>query len=189
MSDEAVQKVVDAIWRGELESADLTARRLCAFLGKTTGILYHHYSSLDGFLFVVSQAGVARLGERLETAFERAQDLADVAEAFIDFGLEQPTLYHLMFERHFDWVALRKAGLLDRERPGGDLWDSVHALLANAGSPDPDMDGRLLWAGLHGLVSLAASGRANVRALDRTDREVARAAARALAKRIVGEAS
>jgi AcrR family transcriptional regulator len=186
MNEDAAERVALAIQREELSAEDLSARKLCAFLGKTTGVLYHSFASLDGFLFTVSQRGMGQLGERLTSAYLRSKDLGDVAVAFVEFGLDHPVMYELMFERHFDWTALRKAGLIGQSLPGGQLWEAMHGLLAGAGSKDPETDGRLLWAGLHGLVSLAASGRANVRALDRTDREVACAAARALAAKIVG---
>lgn len=183
---DVVDTIAEAIEQEKLSAEDLSARRLCAYLGKTTGALYHRFSSLDGLLFAVSQRGMAQLGQRLGAAYGKRQDLGDVAEAFVEFGLDHPLMYELMFERRYDWAALKKAGLTGSSHAGGQLWDAVSGVLAAAGSTSPDMDGRLLWAGLHGLVSLAASGRANVRALDRTDRDVACAAARALAEKIVG---
>jgi AcrR family transcriptional regulator len=188
MSDDPIQRVLDAICGGELQADDLSARRISAFLGNTTGVLYHRYASLDGFLFAVGQRGLELLGTRLETSLSgRKAALGDLAEAFVEFGLDHPLLYDLMFERHYYWAALRASGALGPALPGGRLWDAMGAVLARAGSRDPETDGRLLWAGLHGLVSLAASGRANMRALDRTDREVACASARALAARVVGQ--
>ncbi|MDQ3035602.1 MAG: WHG domain-containing protein [Myxococcota bacterium] len=186
MSDDAVELVFSAVRDGELTIEDLSTRRICAFLGKTTGVLYHRYSSLDAFLFAVGQRGIGLLGERLQPSLTSAEGLGDVAVAFVEFGLDHPALYELMFERRYDWAALRALGVIGREAPGSRLWDVMAAVIARTGSDDPETDGRLLWAGLHGLVSLAASGRANMRALDRTDREVACAAARALARRLVG---
>lgn len=185
MSDDWIDTVYEALRRRELDDADLSARRVSALLGKTTGALYHRWGSLDGFLFAVSQRGFVALREALEAAFARRGDLGDVAEAFVDFGLDHPELYPLMFERRYDWDALRAAGVFDREIASGALWDAMACVLSEAGCADVARDGRLLWAGLHGLVSLAASGRANVRALDRSDRDVAREAARALARRLL----
>ena len=116
--------------------------RVCAFLGKTTGVLYHHYGSLDGFLFAVSQSGIAVLRARLQRAFDRHRSLGDVAEAFVEFGLEHPELYGLMFERKFDWKALRAQGAFRDRLPGGTLWEDAHALLEAAGSTDPATDAR-----------------------------------------------
>jgi AcrR family transcriptional regulator len=186
MSEDVVERIIAGLGARELSREDLSARRLCKFLGKTTGILYHHFGSVDGLLFAVSQRGIGIMREHLEASLRKRGELADVAEAFVDFGLDHPELYGLMFEHRFDWAALREQGAFEKNVPGGHLWDEMIKLLDRAGSHDPAMDARILWAGLHGLVSLASSGRANMRALDRTDREVARAGARVLARRIVG---
>lgn len=68
--------------------------------------------------------------------------------------------------------------------PGLQLWGAIATRLGAEGAVDPVEDTRLLVAGLHGLVSLAATGRANFRRLDRSDREVALQSARALVSRL-----
>ena len=172
-----------ALARGELGIGDLTARRLGAFLGRTTSVLYHHFGSLDGFLYAVAGQGFRDLGAVLGEALA-AGEVTDVAAAFVAFGLDRPALYHVMFERRHDWDALRRAGALEGQKPGLELWDHIVSALAAAGSPAPEGDARILYAGLHGLVSLAATGRANVGDLETSDREVALASARELARRL-----
>ncbi len=183
--DALTETVYRALVARELDAADLTARRLSRWLGKTTGALYHHFGSFDGLLFAVSRRGFADLTRQLEATLERTGDLGDVAAAFVDFGLDHPTLYPLMFERRYDWAALRARGTFEQPSESAELLAAVACALTRAGSRDVAMDGRILFAGLHGLVSLAASGRANVGALEQTDRDVARAAARALARRVL----
>ncbi len=170
-----VDAILQALLAGQLGNADLTARQLGAFLGKTTGHVYHHWGSLDGLLFSVSQAGFAHLARDLGA---RQGGLEAVAVAFVDFGLAHPALYELMFERRFDWAALRAQGRLERTAlPGLGIWG---ALAAAIGADEA----RLLFAGLHGLVSLAASGRANIGALTQSDRAVARSSARLLVRKL-----
>lgn len=185
MSHDLVTTVYRGVLDGELDHADLSARRVCRFLGKTTGALYHHFGSLDRLLFEVSQLAYADLHAHLDAAFAERRDLGDVAVAFVEFGLDNPQLYPLMFERRFDYAALREGGAFEHPIESAAMLDALACVLAEAGCENVDMDGRLLFAGVHGLVSLAASGRANVRALDRTDRDVACDAARALAERIL----
>ena len=84
MSDDAIDPVYRALIAGELDPADLSARRIGKLLGKTTSVLYHHFGSLDGFLFAVSQRGYADLRAKLEAVFASNHDLADVAEAHLD---------------------------------------------------------------------------------------------------------
>lgn len=183
MSDpqDTASRVCRALSRGRLELDRLTARGLSSFLGKTTSVVYHHFGSLDGLLFAVAQRGYAELSDALRSAGSRLDDLA---EAFVTFGLARPALYHLMFERRYDWAALRRAGAFDKPSPGLELFGGLTDLVRRTGSPDPEGDARLLFAGLHGTVSLASTGRANVGALAHTDREIAIAAARSLARRI-----
>ncbi len=180
---EPARRVRDALLEGELELADLTARQLGAFLGKTTSVLYHHFGSLEGFLFAVGQEGFALLGERLAAGLARG-GAAEAAACFVAFGLDCPALYHLMLGRPYDWKALRAAGALEGPMPGLQLWGAIATRLGAEGAVDPVEDTRLLVAGLHGLVSLAATGRANFRRLDRSDREVALQSARALVSRL-----
>jgi AcrR family transcriptional regulator len=182
--DETTDRVCRALQRGRLRLEQLTARGLGTFLGKTTSVVYHHHGSLDGFLFAVSQRGFAQLGARLSSVAAGTGGLEQLAEAFVRFGLDSPALYALMFERRYDWAALRRTGAFDRTPPGLALWTELIAFLRGAGSSDPDVDARLMMAGLHGTVSLASSGRANVGALSRSDREMALASARSLARRV-----
>jgi AcrR family transcriptional regulator len=180
----AVERARDALARGELSAAELTARGVGELLGKTTGALYHHWGSLDGFLHQVAQSGFVLLGAELGKAFSERGDLADVAERFVDFGLAHPDLYELMFVRKYDWDALRRAGALGSEIPGTALWTVTIAELRARGSRHADRDARLLYAGLHGLVSLAVSGRANVGRIEVPDAAMAKALARDLARRL-----
>lgn len=183
--EELTAAVYDALASGAIGAEELTARQLGTFLGKTTSVLYHHWGSVDGLLFAVSQLGFRKLGGELVRRLERRARLDDIAAAFVGWGLDHPAVYALMFERRYDWDALRRSGAFDEQVPGLDLWSSVVGFLAGAGSSDPDGDGRILFAGLHGLVSLALSGRANVGKLSRSDRELALSSARKLARRLL----
>lgn len=187
MPNDSIDIVYRALIAGQLDDADLSARRIAKLLGKTTSVVYHHFGSLDGFLFAVSQRGYADLRAKLGEAFARRSDLADVAEAFVEFGLDHPELYPLMFERRFDWDRLRADGAFDETMASGEMLMALACLLEVAQSPDAVADMRLLVAGLHGLVSLAASGRMNAGQLTTTDRVVAIAAARDLVHRLVLE--
>jgi len=178
---DAVARIHQALSRSELQLSELTARRLGAFLGKTTSVVYHRWGCLDGLLYAVAQRGFGELGEGLAVALQRSGP-GGLAEAYVGFGLDKRVLYSLMFDRVYDWDALRKAGEFDTAQPSIQLWDASIAMMASGGSAEPETDARLLFATLHGIVSLAASGRANVGELSSSDRDVAlRLARRAVA--------
>lgn len=182
--DAAVNRVCRALAKGRIRVDSITARDLAKFVGKTTSLLYHHWGSLDGFLYAVSQQGFHELWQRIDAVMKAGGGLPELAEEFVKFGLESPALYALMFERHYDWAALRKSGAFERSGTANEMWSVLVQYLSATGSDDPDMDARLFYSGLHGMVSLAVSGRANFGALGKTDREIALSAARCLALRL-----
>ena len=171
--EQLVEKVRDDLRRGRIKPEEISVRHVAKWLKKSTIVVYHHFGSLDGLLFAVGQSGMKLLGERLA-----GKKLLDVAEEFVRFGIEAPSLYYVMFEHRFDWAALRKAGALTPDMPGRALFLRLTETLGS------HRDARIFTAGLHGLVSLALSGRANVGALEMTDEAAAIDAARELARKL-----
>jgi hypothetical protein len=180
----AATKLADALTAGTIGLQDLSARKVGRFLGKTTSVIYHHWGCVDVLLFEVAQVGFVRLGERQAAAMV-AGGLEQAAESFVRFGLEQPALYALMFERRYAWERLRKRGVLDSSTQGMSMWSGITALLEHQGSRDPTGDARVLYAALHGLVSLARSGRANIGDLSVSDSEMALRLARSVPRRLL----
>lgn len=183
--DDAIERIYRALVERELDAEDLSARRIASLLGKTTGAIYHRWGSLDGLLFSVSQRGFTDLRAALESTWARTRNMADCAQVYVELGLDRPELYPLMFERAYDWDALRAVGFFAKATPSSELLAGVLCLLGEAGSTRPIADARLLMAGLHGIVAFATSGRMNVGELGAPDREVAIAAARDLATRLL----
>ncbi|WP_437535600.1 TetR/AcrR family transcriptional regulator [Sorangium sp. So ce726] len=158
-ADEPVERVFMALYEGRLTRDDLTARKIAAFLGQTTMVLYHHFGSLDGFLIRVDGLGWRRLAERLDARALAGADARSLAVGYVEFALCHPDLYWLMAERRFDRARLREQGRLRLARP---LWSSFVELLRHHGSRRPEEDTHVLFAGLHGIAMLALSGRANL---------------------------
>ncbi|WP_437871755.1 WHG domain-containing protein [Sorangium sp. So ce363] len=158
-ADEPVERVFMALCEGRLTRDDLTARKIAAFLGQTTMVLYHHFGSLDGFLIRVDGLGWRRLAERLDARARAGAGARSLAVGYVEFALCHPDLYWLMAERRFDRARLREQGRLRLARP---LWSSFVELLRHHGSRRPEEDTYVLFAGLHGIAMLALSGRANL---------------------------
>ncbi|WP_437602412.1 TetR/AcrR family transcriptional regulator [Sorangium sp. So ce590] len=158
-ADEPVERVFQALYDGRLARDDLTARKIAAFLGQTTMVLYHHFGSLDGFLIRIDGAGWRRLAELLEARARAGADARSLAVGYVEFALRHPDLYWLMAERRFDRARLREQGRLRLTRP---LWSGFVELLRRYGSARPAEDTHVLFAGLHGIAMLALSGRANL---------------------------
>ncbi|PKQ15259.1 MAG: hypothetical protein CVT67_10140 [Actinobacteria bacterium HGW-Actinobacteria-7] len=133
-------------------------------LGYTRPTIYLYYKNKDELL----QATIDR-------AFESFADAQDAAEegrppasalrrrvaAYLDWGIEHPEMYRLMFEHPSESpvgdarVALRRRWL-ERDR---ELLAQVFDLISEEHRPSLDVVDSGVWGVAHGLVSLIISGR------------------------------
>ena len=157
--DTAVLRVYEALSEGKLSREDLSARKLAAFLGQSTMVVYHHFDSVDGLLIRVDGLGWAALLQRLQDVVAGGGRGEALALAYLDFAFARPHLYYVMTTHPFDRDGLREQGRLKK---ADELWRGFSALIARLGSSKPEVDTRVLFAGLHGLVSLHVGGRAEV---------------------------
>lgn len=181
MSD-PVQQIAQALASGELAFRDLGARKVARHIGRTTGVIYHHYGSLDGFVLQVVNAGWAlmavRLGEQAEAP------LVELAVEWLRFAFDHPELYRTMTEYPFDWDEVRDAeGVISGG--GLELWDAVVERVRACNADSPEDHVRALYAMVHGLAIMALSGRANVREVHSSDQEVAIRVARLTLSRLL----
>jgi hypothetical protein len=174
VEERLVARAFDALRRGEIGRADLTARKLTAVLDQSTIVLYHRFGSLDGFLIRIDGAG----WRLLLTELQRASSLEEVAIAYVDFAVRHRDLYWLMTEHPFDRKALRARGQLRLEAT---LLSAFRELLARHGSRDPEANTFVAFAALHGLASLALGGRLDLGG-DRSTRLRLREEARRVAR-------
>jgi AcrR family transcriptional regulator len=83
------------------EGADaVTMRRVAKSVGITPMALYRHFADRDGLLTALADAGfeelTARLADRPMPA-RSEQQLLRILDVFLDFALEKPRLFELMF--------------------------------------------------------------------------------------------
>ena len=162
----------------------LSTRRLAKALGCTATSLYLYFDNKEALLQALIAEGFERLATRMQSAAsDAAAELRPraLAEAYVSFGLEQPTWYELMFLLPGE----RLGGTYPPEkyRAGRMLLHELSELLAGANNPalspaDALAQATLLWSSLHGLVSLLIAGRVDA-ALDQSDL-IARALDRAV---------
>jgi len=85
----------------EREGADaVTMRRVAKAVGITPMALYRHFADRDGLLGALADAGFAELAARLAgTAMpaDAEQRLTRILDVNLDFALEKPRLFELMF--------------------------------------------------------------------------------------------
>ena len=138
----------------------LTTRRLADAAGVTTMTIYSRFGGMDGVSSAVFDVGFAQLTERLravEATAAAAQDVLESCRAYRRFGVENPGLYSIMFERAIP---------LDPESTSSAAAESFDELVGRisrlvgsaGGTATVHAHAYGLWALCHGLVNLETTG-------------------------------
>jgi AcrR family transcriptional regulator len=87
----------------DLEGAEaVTMRRVAKGVGITPMAVYRHYADRDGLLNALADGGFAELAARLKSTrmpVEAEARVMKTVDVFLDFALEKPRLFELMFLR------------------------------------------------------------------------------------------
>ena len=130
-------------------TAGLSIRAVARRAGVAPSAPYRHYADRDALISAVAAVGYRELAESLATASpapSTPEDLAAVAVAYVEFALQRPALFRVMFSEPCDRdsgerVAATSAiteyvlGIVRRCFPGADaeslaiaVWALVHGL-------------------------------------------------------------
>ncbi len=158
-----IGEAATALYAAKGESA-ITIRDIARKLGRSPMGLYRYFADREEIIAFVRADAFNRFSDALETAFESGGDAfaraRAVGRAYLDFALQNPNAYRLMFDltppdeaKHPE---LRRAG----ERAGKTVTRHVKDLVA-AGivHGDPKLIGNALWAASHGVIVLHLAGR------------------------------
>jgi len=142
----------------------ITIRDIAKKLGRSPMGLYRYFADREEIIAFVRAGAFDRFSDALEAAFALGGDALAraraVGRAYVDFALENPNAYRMMFDldppdeaRHRE---LRRAG----QRAGETITRHVKDLAA-AGiiHGDPKLVGHALWAASHGVIVLHLAGR------------------------------
>lgn len=149
--------------------------------GVSPTALYRHFTDRDALESALAAAGLRDLLADL-TAHEEppatAEDLGDLAVAYVDFALRRPALFRVMFTNACD------EGNEQRVEAAG----RIHSLLESAmARVFPDGDAKALaaagWAFAHGMACLYADGKLTARSTEEVADHVRAALAALLAIR------
>ena len=154
--------------------AAVTMREIAKSVGASPMGLYRYFDDRDAIIAYLRTRAFNRFAERLETAFARGADpfarARAVGRAYLDFALENPGDYRLMFDlsqpNEAENSPLAKASARATLTVTRHVDDLVKAGIVVG---DPQDIGRALWAAAHGVIVLHLAGRlpkgANVRDL------------------------
>lgn len=144
--------------------AAVTMREIAKSLGSSPMGLYRYFRDRDEIIAYLRTGAFNAFAQSLETAFARGGDpfarARSVGRAYLDFALENPGAYRLMFDlsqpNELDDSELSKASARATRtitRHVDDLRD------AGIVSGDSKEIGRALWAAAHGVIVLHLAGR------------------------------
>jgi AcrR family transcriptional regulator len=141
-----------------------TMRAIADRIEYTPTAIYHHFASKEALLrelcdldFRALAAAFQRIG-RIEDPIER---LRRIGESYVEFALEHPMQYQLMFMTRYPDVKDLKNGRV-RGDPTEDAYAFLRATCADLVASgwlrpeldDPDQLAQIFWSSLHGLIAL-----------------------------------
>lgn len=139
-------------------------RKVAERIGYSATAIYRHFADKDALLYAVTEEGFRRFTASLRAAGSGEGDpfewLQAMGFSYIDFGLEHPAYYRVMFMQRPDLLWRRRP-----DRPGsrmesfGALRAAVEAAVGTGRTVETDVLAvtNALWALTHGTVSLGLS--------------------------------
>jgi AcrR family transcriptional regulator len=168
----------------ESGEADLSLRAVARRAGVSPAAPYRHYDDREALVSAVAAVGYRELAERLAAAHpspSTPEQLASVAIAYVQFALERPALFRIMFTEPCDRdnderVAATAAvsqyvrAIVERTFPQADaealataIWALVHGLAflyldGKLDAADPTAVAERISAAIHALLTATSTG-------------------------------
>jgi AcrR family transcriptional regulator len=164
--DDFRARICDAATRlyAKKGEAAVTMRELAKALDCSPMGLYRYFRDRDEIIAALRTDAFNRFADALEVAFARGSDpferAREVGRAYLDFALDNPNAYRLMFDLAQANAKRYPALAAANARAGRTITRHVKDLAA-AGvvKGDPDKIGAALWAAAHGVIVLHLAGR------------------------------
>lgn len=152
-----IQAAMTEIEKSGPEGINLTA--LAKAIGVSQPAPYRHFKDRGALLAAATAEGFRAFSAALEasvTVSSKRSKVAQMAQAYLDFGLRRSGIYRLMFA----------SGLLAAAPPGSELQEAGQAsfdlFVQCLGAPAPgfarERHAVQIWTAVHGLVMLAQQG-------------------------------
>jgi AcrR family transcriptional regulator len=135
----------------------LSLRAVARRAGVAHSAPYRHYADRDALISAVAAVGYRELAEYLAAAHpspSTPDDLAAVAVAYVQFALQRPALFRVMFGEPCD------ADSTERVAATATISDYVRAIVQrNFPGSNPEAMLTAVWALVHGLAFLHLDGK------------------------------
>jgi AcrR family transcriptional regulator len=138
-------------------TAELSLRAVARRAGVAPSAPYRHYAGRDALMSEVAAVGYRELAEHLAAAHPSPSapgDLAAVAVAYVQFALQRPALFRVMFGEPCDPDSIDRAAATEA------ISAYVAAIVRQAfPGVDPAALSTAVWALVHGLALLHLDGK------------------------------
>ena len=139
-------------------------RKVAERIGYSPTTIYLYFRDKDDLLFTVVDEGFVRFGQQLAAAAASTEDpwerLIALGRAYVNFGLQNPVYYQLMFMQRTDFLTRRQAGESQPRIASFRVLQQTVQQAIDAGvlrPGDAESYSDVFWALVHGMVSLAIS--------------------------------
>jgi len=145
----------------------VTLRSIAAEVGCSPMTPYRYFEGKDEIFALVRAAAFRRFAEQQEAAIAHIKSperkLRALGIAYVEFALDEPDAYRLMFELHQDSASDHPELLEEGMRAWLPMRNAVaESIDAGVLEGDPDTVAHVFWAAVHGLVSLELAGKLNL---------------------------
>ena len=150
---------------------NLSMRKIARAIGYSATSIYLYFENKDALFHALIDEGMERMYEHLHTAAAQHTDvpvtrLRALCLSYIDFGLQNPEYYEVMFMLHPEQMARypvdkyrrarRNLALITAALVDGRTEGSLHV-------EDPETATNAIWAALHGAVALLIAQRVDIK--------------------------
>ncbi len=165
LKEELLQTALEMIDTDGLDS--ITLRDLTQRLGTSRTAVYRHFASKEALILGVIEKGYEHLNLLFTPIFEdRTHSVAErfgaMGRAYLDFAIEHPNLYRLLFGEMYRKEREEICDYKDETQATG-LYALI-GLLSEAqeegiiAQVNPLIQAAMVWASIHGLASLLIDG-------------------------------
>ena len=143
----------------------VSMRKVAEKIGYTATTLYNHFEDKDALLRALCEADFDVLKDAFGTMGEIAdpiERLRVLAQRYIEFGLQFPSHYRLLFMTPHPSHGDDECHEIERDDPDHDTYAFLRATVAQAIAAgllrheyqDPDLVAQAVWSGVHGVAAL-----------------------------------
>ena len=143
--------------------AQVSMRKIASAVGCTPTSIYLYFDSKDALFHALIEEGMERLYEQLAAIADEGGDpqrrFARLCRSFLEFGLENPEYYEIMFVVHPEQMSRYPSEKYRKARRSLRLFAETIAEARDGAADDAMVDASVLWAQLHGAASLMLARR------------------------------